>query len=277
MASLTVNGARIAFSDAGTGSPAFVFIHGGLCDQRSWAPQVADLSRDHRCIAVDLRGCGGSEAAPPFDIAQAASDVAGLLTALGIGPVIVVGHSMGGLVALLLNDLRPDLVLGVVTIDSPISRRGFDASSLARSIIEAGTTAPVAPVVDQMADDATPGPVRDLVREMMLGCPAEVAAGMLGGAPIDGDRMRALVQAADRKPFMALWPAPAGGRAGPALADPGWLRDVTMFVRQEPVVTPGAGHFLQLESPEVTNALLRAFLDDVERDPRVSYARAGER
>jgi hypothetical protein len=49
-----------------------------------------------------------------------------------------------------------------------------------------------------------------------------------------------------------------------------------MFVRQEPVVTPGAGHFLQLESPDVTNALLRAFLDDVARDPRVTVT-AGER
>jgi hypothetical protein len=52
------------------------------------------------------------------------------------------------------------------------------------------------------------------------------------------------------------------------LGDPGWVRDNTMFVRQEPVAE--AGHFVQMEQPAVTNALLRAFLDDVARDPRVN-------
>jgi pimeloyl-ACP methyl ester carboxylesterase len=40
-----------------------------------------------------------------------------------------------------------------------------------------------------------------------------------------------------------------------------------MFIRQEPVAD--SGHFFQLEQPAITNALLRAFLDDVERDPRL--------
>jgi pimeloyl-ACP methyl ester carboxylesterase len=60
---------------------------------------------------------------------------------------------------------------------------------------------------------------------------------------------------------MAIW-------SEKPLGDPAWLRDVTMFVRQEPVA--GAGHFFQLEQPAITNALLRAFLDDIARDPRVS-------
>jgi pimeloyl-ACP methyl ester carboxylesterase len=73
--------------------------------------------------------------------------------------------------------------------------------------------------------------------------------------------MEDLIRAADRKPFMAFWAEEPRG-------DPRWLREITTFLRQEPMA--GAGHFFQLEQPEVTNALLRAFIDDIERDPRIS-------
>jgi pimeloyl-ACP methyl ester carboxylesterase len=73
--------------------------------------------------------------------------------------------------------------------------------------------------------------------------------------------MLELVRAADQKPFMAIW-------AGKPLGDPAWLRDQTTFVRQEPIA--GTGHFFQLEQPAVTSALLRAFLEEAERDPRVN-------
>jgi pimeloyl-ACP methyl ester carboxylesterase len=109
--------------------------------------------------------------------------------------------------------------------------------------------------------EETPAEVREAVLEMMLDCPAEVAAGMLGNADVFPERMVELLREADRKPFMAIW-------ASNPLGDPQQLRDVTMFVRQEPI--PGAGHFFQLEQPAITNALLRAFVDDVLRDPRIA-------
>ena len=101
--------------------------------------------------------------------------------------------------------------------------------------------------------------VREYVAGTMLACPPEISAGMLADAPAVFARMPDLVRAADRKPFMTIWADRPSG-------DPSWLRDVTMFVRQEPIA--GAGHFVQLEQPAIVNALLRAFLDDVERDPR---------
>jgi pimeloyl-ACP methyl ester carboxylesterase len=84
---------------------------------------------------------------------------------------------------------------------------------------------------------------------------------MLEGFEDVAARFGELVRLADRKPFMAIW-------SGAPLGDPAWLRDSTMFVRQEPI--PGAGHFFQLEQPAVTSALLRAFLDDIRHDPRGS-------
>ena len=73
-------------------------------------------------------------------------------------------------------------------------------------------------------------------------------------------RTESLVKLADKKPFMVIWPeAPAGS--------PGWLRDIAMFVRQEPVA--GAPSEPRTEQPDITNALFRAFLDDVKNDPRL--------
>ena len=94
----------------------------------------------------------------------------------------------------------------------------------------------------------------------MLACDPQVAAGQLTDNGFFAQHLGALLQAADKKPFMALW-------GSQPLGDPERLRQITFFLRQEPVT--GAGHFLQLENPAMTNALLRAFVDDVRRDPRI--------
>ncbi len=244
--------------DVGAGDPAFVFIHGLACDASAWQPQVDDLLRDHRCVAISLRGRGQTQAAGPFDVEQQAADVAAVLDALGIASAVVVGHSLGGLVALLLNEQRPGLVRAILIVDSPVGPRGFDGSALAGRIQEAGAAAPLEPLVESFWTEATSPDIQERVRTMMLGCPPDVTAGMLS-TPVPPHRLADLVTLADKKPFMAIW-------AARPLGDPVWLRDRAMFIRQEPVA--GAGHFVQLEKPAVTNALLRAFLDDIKRDPR---------
>lgn len=261
MAALTVNGARLEYIDEGRGDPPFVFVHGWACDLRVWAPQVADLSRDHRCVSVNLRGRGNSAPVPPFDTTQQAEDVAALMRELDLGPAIVVGHSLGGLVALLVNDRHPELVLGVVMADSPLTAAAEGRFARTVGVIrEAGSTSPMGEFIESFFTDATPEGVKDLIREMMLTCPADVSAGMLENGEVFVERMGELIRAADKKPFMAFWPESPRG-------NPDRLREITMFLRQEPM--PGAGHFFELEQPEVTNALLRAFVDDVERDPRI--------
>ncbi|GIW13791.1 MAG: hydrolase [Tepidiforma sp.] len=251
----------LSYSDTGTGSPALVFIHGLCCDRRAWAPQIADLSRDHRCIAVDLRGRGSTPAEPPFGIQQAAADVAAVIDSLGIGPAVLIGHSLGGVTALVLNSQRPELVLGIVTGDSPISPLpAGGANPLAQRIRELGTREGLRPLVEGFFVPDTPAAAREYAEEVMYSCPADVAAGMLEDAPSVLAQIQQLVQAADARPFMAIW-------AERPLGDPAWLRNVTKFARQEPL--PGTGHFFQLEQPERTSALIRAFLDDVARDPRL--------
>ncbi|MFN0093997.1 MAG: alpha/beta fold hydrolase [Dehalococcoidia bacterium] len=260
MARVTVApGVALNVEEAGTGGPPFVFVHGLACDSTAWAPQFADLARDHRCISVNLRGRGGSDATGPFGVPQQAADVAAVMQELGCGPAVIVGHSLGGYVALDLNQRHPEFVLGIVAGDSPIQRTGLGSARLADMIDEAGDTAPLDRLLERFWTENTTPAVREYARSMMLGCPPAVAAGMLRDDP-SPDVLLAQLKAADQKPFMALW-------ADPPIGDPAWFRAVCMLVRQEAVA--GAGHFFQIEQPAVTNALLRAFLDDVERDPRL--------
>lgn len=262
MAKLAVRGTTVACYDEGRGDPPFVFLHGWACDHTFWEPQFDDLKRDHRCLGIDWRGRGGSDATPPYDTTTAADDVAEVMRELDAGPAIVVGHSLGGLVALLLNDRHPEMVLGTVLGDSPLMSAGRGAfEAMSREVLAAGTMEPARTTVESFFVEDTPHDIREHVRRVMLACPPEVGAGMLSNGGVFVERLDAMIKAADKKPLMAIW----GSRP---LGDPEHLRAITMFVRQEPIV--GAGHFFQLEQPQLTNALLRAFVDDVRRDPRLA-------
>jgi pimeloyl-ACP methyl ester carboxylesterase len=262
VARLDLDGITFGYDDAGTGSPPIVFLHGWACDRTFWAPQFANLSRDHRCIAIDSRGRGDSEAIPPYDTETAADDVAAVMRALAVGPAVIAGHSLGGLVALLLNDRYPELVLGIVLGDSPLtSSSGGGLAQTVKVVKDAGSMEAVRPLVERFFIASTPPEVRAKVEQTMLGCPADVGAGMLSNAEVFTRRMGDLLKQADEKPFMAIW------EAARPLGNAERLREIAPFVRQEPI---DAGHFFQLELPDVTNALLRAFLDDVANDPRIN-------
>ncbi len=267
MAELTINGTRILYEAAGAGEISFLFVHGAAGDHRAWAPQFADLSNDCRCVAVDLRGCGRSDTIGPYTPAQHAADLAEVIRTLDLAPVIVAGHSFGGLYALLLNETEPSLVNGMVAVDTPLRPEGVDPRGIADALRDAGSTAFLA---ERFVHPGSPFGVREVVADMTAACPVDVATEMIASSMFTGDEILRLIRLADRKPFMAVWPAPEDPDdpdAHEGAGDPAWLRENTMFIRQEPVA--GAGHFVQLERPEVTNALFRAFLDDVRRDPRI--------
>ncbi|WP_206035555.1 alpha/beta fold hydrolase [Roseomonas sp. HF4] len=94
---MTIDGTPIAYAEAGSGKP-LLMVHGTLGDQRSWAAQMAAFGAAHHAIAVSLRHCWPGEWTDggDFTIARHTADVAGFITALGEGPVRLLGHSRGG-------------------------------------------------------------------------------------------------------------------------------------------------------------------------------------
>ena len=116
---VTVDGSRIHYHAAGDGTPV-VLLHGGIIDAArvSWPPVIERLAPDHRVVAPDLLGYGGSDLAPgPYSIPRHAAVVADVLDEFDLGPVTLVGLSVGGGVAMQVALDRPDLVERLVPID----------------------------------------------------------------------------------------------------------------------------------------------------------------
>ncbi len=88
-------------------------------DFRIWDPLLAELSDDHRIVRYDKRGHGlTSLGSAPCSMDDLAQDLASLLDRLEVGPAVIVGLSIGGMIAQALADRRPDLVRGLVLMDT---------------------------------------------------------------------------------------------------------------------------------------------------------------
>jgi len=95
-----VDDANIDVDDRGSGD-AIVLLHGFPLTHAMWAVQADVLSRTHRVIRPDVRGVGASSApGGPYLMESLAADVAGVLDALGVTTATIVGHSLGGYVAM---------------------------------------------------------------------------------------------------------------------------------------------------------------------------------
>jgi pimeloyl-ACP methyl ester carboxylesterase len=118
---VTASGVRLRVAEAGVGTPV-ILIHGLFVDHTSWDRVMPQLAESFRVIAPDLPGFGASEKPPPsrfpYGIEAFAEAIADLYAGLELGPAAVVGHALGGAVALTLAARHPELVSKLVLIDA---------------------------------------------------------------------------------------------------------------------------------------------------------------
>lgn len=115
----TVDGARIAYDDEGSG-PAIVLIHAGVAARGMWDEVAAQLTDDHRVIRYDLRGFGETVEDTEQEW-RADTDLIGVMDAAGVDRAVVVGVSMGGGAALDAAVSFPERVRGVVAVNPGLS------------------------------------------------------------------------------------------------------------------------------------------------------------
>jgi lipase len=101
----------------GRGAPV-VALHGLTASYLNFVGIAERLAGRRPLVAFDLRGRGDSDKPPgPYGLAQHARDVAVAMKAMGLGPSVIVGHSMGAFISTALAAQNPELVAGLIMID----------------------------------------------------------------------------------------------------------------------------------------------------------------
>ena len=115
---VALHGHELAVTDLGDG-PAVVLVHGLMSARRTWDAQLDRLAADHRVIAPDLFGHGDSaKPVGDYSLGAHAASLRDLLDELDIPAATVVGHSLGGGIAMQLAYLFPDRVERVVLVST---------------------------------------------------------------------------------------------------------------------------------------------------------------
>jgi pimeloyl-ACP methyl ester carboxylesterase len=113
------DGIALAFTDSGIHQNALVLVHGWGTDHTSLLRQQSFFEANYRVLNIDLRGHGDSSSPDQiYTVSEFAEDIDWLCSELGIKRAFVIGHSMGGAVALELAYRHPELVHAVVMLDT---------------------------------------------------------------------------------------------------------------------------------------------------------------
>ncbi|KPC70867.1 alpha/beta hydrolase [Streptomyces sp. NRRL WC-3753] len=103
------------------GAPVVLALHGITANGLTWARVAHHLAGRVTLLAPDLRGRGGSSPLPgPYGIGAHADDMAAVVRALGAGPVVLTGHSMGAFTAALTAVRHPDLLSALLLVDGGV-------------------------------------------------------------------------------------------------------------------------------------------------------------
>lgn len=253
------DGLSLYYEQEGSGDPPLLFIHGWCCDHTFFQPQFEHFKAFHTVTTLDLRGCGSSDRPEyGYDIPTLADDVAWLCHELKLSKPIIVGHSLGGMIAIELAARYPSLPAAVVADDPgaidplPTDRKvyeglatqleGPDGDMLRRTYIERMFLA---------SDDADR---RRWIVETMCSVPRRVAVGVLHGV-VAWNGVGALLLCNVPLFVLSSNPDPGGSNAPDRLL--ALKPDIHIGI------TVGAGHFHQLEVPEQVTPMIEKFIQSV--------------
>src|SRR6186713_1040854 len=113
------DGVHVQYHVYGSGEPTLVFIHGWSCDSNYWREQVPVFRQHYTVVTVDLAGHGGTDGnRSAWTISNFGQDVTTALSAVPSGQIILVGHSMGGPVAIEAARKLGKRVIGIIGVDT---------------------------------------------------------------------------------------------------------------------------------------------------------------
>ncbi|MHC1563606.1 alpha/beta fold hydrolase [Actinomycetospora sp. C-140] len=267
-----IAGRRMRYLDVGDG-PVLLLVHGLGASWNVWYRAIPDLVQDYRVIAVDLPGFGRSEPLErAVNVGSYAEALLGLLDHVDVDRVLVVGHSLGGLITQRLATLDPVRVVGLVLVSTsdgrlePHQEIAFRAAvAVARALrVLAPPQFVLRPAITMLV---AVGPVRRRLLARVVhdpgSIPHELAAHMLMAvyrSPALGHAVRAALSHVDRLDPRAvdtptLIISGERDRILPSASTHRLAQDIPNATHE---VWDNVGHHPMLERPERFNSRLRA-------------------
>jgi pimeloyl-ACP methyl ester carboxylesterase len=247
-----LDGLKLYYERAGSGEPELLFLPGWCCDHSAFQPQFDHFADAHAVTSLDLRGVGQSDAPDGgYSIPELADDVAAFCAAVGIEKPVVVGHSLGGMIAVELGGRYRSLPGALVLVDpGPIDYLPETVeffTGFAEQLEGPGGEDVRREYVHDMGsrDDE----LASWIVDHMCGPEQPVAAAVIRGVG----------EWNGREPF-ALCDVPVLVIRREIGAGSDVLRLQAIKPDLEVAITVGAGHFQQLEVADQVNAMIERFL-----------------
>ncbi len=280
MARLRINDIELYYELAGDGTDTVVLVHGSWTDHLSWQFVAPALAERHRVLSYDRRGHSRSERPPmPGSRRLDEDDLAGLIEALDLGAVHLVGNSYGGSISLGLAARRPDLVLSVTAHEPPLL--GVTQSDAALTVEISKVNESLADVVELLRSGDLAGGARQFIDAVALGpgswqmLPEESRRTFAANAATFLDTMDD-PQWADLPEPDALPVLLTDGDASPA-----WLPALvatlaaTRYGHAQRHTFGGAGHVPHLSHPHAYAAIVDSFISTTGAESTRSLADNG--
>jgi pimeloyl-ACP methyl ester carboxylesterase len=264
------DGVKLHFLDWPGGAETLILLHGGMLSARTFDLLALALAPDVRCIALDLRGHGGSGWADTYTVERWAADVVELAGSLGLERLHLAGMSLGGCIAGYAAKVLGDRVASLTFIDVA-AEVNFAATDTMRAFIEnSGAVARVEDLVKQaLAVSPRTNPALMLYRYQALLKPSP--EGFVWRAdrrhPVDFDhilgRLTALRDLAPRIgcPVLVI----KGGRSQ-VLTEAALKNFAWRFPKGRANTIDDAGHNVQEDAPVALAATLRQMLSIAGQD-----------
>ncbi|MCP3988167.1 MAG: alpha/beta hydrolase [Actinomycetia bacterium] len=258
MQTLERGGVRLAYQEAGSGGVPLLFVPGGSCDWWSFHEQLDHFATNQRVVSLDLRGHGQSDKPEQdYSIRGYTDDVAWTIDELELDRPVVIGHSMGGAIALQLAADRPDLVRALVLVDpSPVNDNRVGFQKMLNAMAEHGVDSTRRRAFGNFFLDRHDPALLAEICQRAAAVPDRVFTAEIaslrdwdGGATA----RRCLV------PVLHI------AAARPACS-PSALRALIPSVVSGQTV--GAGHFNMLEVPDQVNSMIERFLEHYVDQPQ---------
>jgi pimeloyl-ACP methyl ester carboxylesterase len=261
--SISVNGKKLYYVTKGNGANTLFLIHGWACDHTFLDPQLEEFSKTHRVISIDLPGHGQSEVPTAANMDSYVAAIEAIRNGTKSNQIVLVGHSLGALIAKEYARLNPRRSKGLVLLDGAIFQLPPGAADRARwaegitrmahgfgpSNEKQVRERSISVFLSSLYTDETPRELRmTILRKVLTTAPETAEAAMLSMTD-----MKLWNDERVDLPVLAL----RAGRQQPPNEDV-FLK--TLFPRLQYKYMPGMSHFLMLEQPARVNTEIRSFL-----------------